>query len=699
MPGVVKKTVVCYICGREFGSSSVSIHEPQCLKKWHAENNKLPKGQRRKAPVKPEFLPSIGSDGNDRERFNEAAWQSAQSQLLPCENCGRTFAPDRLPVHQKGCKSDNPMQLKVKPGGSNQNGSNSDNQIRPKTVKLSAPKVLHKTNAVDLEKQSTRDNTVPQQRRRSNSPQSSEGTPTPTDTGPGIQREGTFTSPNQKPPKSTPAPPAPGFVLCYICGRKFGSKSIAIHEPQCLEKWKVENDQLPKSQRRKPPKKPEIVGGAGGSYDVDAMNEAAWQSAQSQLIPCDRCGRTFAPDRLSVHQRACKAPPGAAKQPASTGNSSGSSSGNSGGQMSPTKSKAAPAGPQFVLCYICGRKFGTKSVAIHEPQCLEKWKTENDQLPKGQRRPVPKKPEVLKTTSGSYDVDAMNEAAWQSSQSQLIPCGNCGRTFAPDRLSVHQRSCKPKGGAANMDTSSTSAPLNQTSGGMMGGSPGGSPPKGGPRTVVCYICGREFGSKSLPIHEPQCMEKWKIENNKLPKERRRPMPRKPTTEDGAPLTREQMNDAAWENAKAQLIPCENCGRRFATDRLDVHQRSCKPKDGSPPKPAKQAAPPRKPNFMVCYICGRDFGSKSISIHEPQCLQKWSVENSKLPKHQQRPLPKKPEIQNISGTGSYNVEDFNQAAWESAQAQLVPCDNCGRTFMPDRLTVHQRSCKPKPPKDN
>jgi len=44
-----------------------------------------------------------------------------------------------------------------------------------------------------------------------------------------------------------------------------------------------------------------------------------------------------------------------------------------------------------------------------------------------------------------------------------------------------------------------------------------------------------------------------------------------------------MNEAAWENAKSQLIPCENCGRKFATDRIDVHLRVCKPKDGSPSK--------------------------------------------------------------------------------------------------------------------
>ena len=104
-PGGRRKTVVCYICGREFGSQSVTIHEPQCLKKWHQENDQLPKGQRRKPPVKPEFLPSVGNGANnDIERFNEAAWQSAQGQLIPCENCGRTFAPDRLAVHQRSCK-------------------------------------------------------------------------------------------------------------------------------------------------------------------------------------------------------------------------------------------------------------------------------------------------------------------------------------------------------------------------------------------------------------------------------------------------------------------------------------------------------------------------------------------------------------------------------------------------------------------
>ena len=35
--------VSCYICGRDFGTKSISIHIPNCIKKWEAEQKKLPK--------------------------------------------------------------------------------------------------------------------------------------------------------------------------------------------------------------------------------------------------------------------------------------------------------------------------------------------------------------------------------------------------------------------------------------------------------------------------------------------------------------------------------------------------------------------------------------------------------------------------------------------------------------------------------
>ena len=48
--------------------------------------------------------------------------------------------------------------------------------------------------------------------------------------------------------------------------------------------------------------------------------------------------------------------------------------------------------------------------------------------------------------------------------------------------------------------------------------------------------------------------------------------------------REQINEAAWQASKLQLLECETCGRKFAPDRLPVHLRSC-----NKPKTAKSSS--------------------------------------------------------------------------------------------------------------
>uniref|UniRef100_S4RA66 C2HC/C3H-type domain-containing protein n=1 Tax=Petromyzon marinus TaxID=7757 RepID=S4RA66_PETMA len=367
------------------------------------------------------------------------------------------------------------------------------------------------------------------------------------------------------------------------------------------------------------------------------------------------------------------------------------------------------------VCYICGREFGSKSISLHEPKCLEKWQIENEKLPKHLRRPEPHKPNT-DTKSG---VGAANDLAWQSAQAQLVACDNCGRTFLPDRLAIHQRSCFKSKEIAAKDGGRRGPSLSR---GATFRKPSSTITIWKPRTLICYICGREFGTKSLSIHEPQCLEKWKNENDRLPRELRRPVPKKPLVAQagGGTGAIAVSNEAAWESFKGQLVPCSNCGRKFAPDRLQVHQRSCKVKGpGASPAstgPGASAAVQvklplyavataiktqpkviRKPQTVICYICGREFGTKSISIHEPQCFTKWHIENDKLPKNMRRPEPKKPEVALIKSSGTYDLEAANAAAWQSSQGQLVPCPVCGRTFLPDRLAVHQRACKPKPAK--
>ena len=145
------------------------------------------------------------------------------------------------------------------------------------------------------------------------------------------------------------------------------------------------------------------------------------------------------------------------------------------------------------------------------------------------------------------------------------------------------------------------------------------------------------------------------------------------------LDREELQEAQWLAAKANLVPCRNCQRRFAPDRIAVHERVCKSDKKPPPNagrdtrhaqemPARgqyrtnfdgfdensnsnmvarrrngpKVRQERVPRFVFCYICGRQFTDASLPIHEPQCLRKWEIQNNKLPPSQRQPYPKKPE---------------------------------------------------------
>ena len=47
-------------------------------------------------------------------------------------------------------------------------------------------------------------------------------------------------------------------------------------------------------------------------------------------------------------------------------------------------------------------------------------------------------------------LDQYNDATAKNYNDNVLEkCGNCGRTFLPDRLIVHQRSCKGAGGVSS----------------------------------------------------------------------------------------------------------------------------------------------------------------------------------------------------------------------------------------------------------
>ena len=118
---------------------------------------------------------------------------------------------------------------------------------------------------------------------------------------------------------------------------------------------------------------------------------------------------------------------------------------------------------------------------------------------------------------------------------------------------------------------------------------------------------------------------------------------------------------------------------------------------------RRKSPPRmpgqKPRMLVCPLCGREFGTASLEIHMKSCKKKFEIQQQDVPKNMRRNADKiiQSYYQNMAmmSGGGYNMDEMNAQAFDTYNTQaLVPCENCGRTFLPDRLLVHLRSCKKK-----
>lgn len=143
----------------------------------------------------------------------------------------------------------------------------------------------------------------------------------------------------------------------------------------------------------------------------------------------------------------------------------------------------------------------------------------------------------------------------------------------------------------------------------------------GPKTRMCYICGRQYGLSSFDIHIKQCKDLWVAREALKIKSERKPVPSDPCAgggsgmggvcgvdalnNKGAPgspkLNLDEMNRMASETFNTvSLSQCEHCGRSFLHEKLIIHNRSCtadKPGRRAPVKPdataSKEAASPSK----------------------------------------------------------------------------------------------------------
>ena len=287
------------------------------------------------------------------------------------------------------------------------------------------------------------------------------------------------------------------FRLCQFCGREFGSASIQFHEKRCRQKQgglQKQAQPLSNEPVRHIDRQASIV--SNKSLDIGLIPaEYASTSDRSprpetrtlrrsvgySLLPsidstdnrivittCPNCGEEIPSDRFSVHKRTCRQDPpkvttSSVMFPSLPRIFKVNKDGTSESEKEKRPSKV-PLKPPTVVCYICGREYGTKSISIHEPQCFKKWKTENMKLPIDQRRPLPKKSKVATTVSRDGTeraVDRMPSVTegkgrscgviemyfaecYREFEKELLPCSKCSRTFAPERHAKHTAKCNAK---------------------------------------------------------------------------------------------------------------------------------------------------------------------------------------------------------------------------------------------------------------
>jgi hypothetical protein len=113
----------------------------------------------------------------------------------------------------------------------------------------------------------------------------------------------------------------------------------------------------------------------------------------------------------------------------------------------------------------------------------------------------------------------------------------------------------------------------------------------GPKTRVCYVCGRQYGIHSFEIHLKQCKELWIArEAEKDPRERKK-LPEDPmvkltaaTQASGnnfslnldASKTLDELNRLATETFNTESMEaCKFCARTFLSkEKLAIHNKSC-----------------------------------------------------------------------------------------------------------------------------
>lgn len=274
------------------------------------------------------------------------------------------------------------------------------------------------------------------------------------------------------------------------------------------------------------------------------------------------------------------------------------------------------AGPKFIECQYCFKMFSIHSIYIHEKKCLCRSHTEKAALVRPKRKP-----------RANGRCVSVNELRFANGEDDWL--------------------------IDNQPTSSLAISSENVSSPKVVGN-GESP-----RFLLCSYCTKPFGSKSLPIHLPQCQRKYEREHrekrrndkhatdisviegarNKTPLRQTASSPAysiNPTQWSGESPTSTAKNKLQ-NSPRSSAIPATSASSTAGRNPPSMKNRIT-PKGRRPPTSNSRSASSASASaYIACQFCNNYYGSASVKIHENKCLA--NQKNQEAAKSKERPARK------------------------------------------------------------
>ena len=482
------KTVLCYICGREFSSHSITVHERQCAKRWEMtklrEKEVAKQQQKRKSSHEPRrrrVLPEVPTFNRQQSVSLDDIRASSKPTVTSQKRPSAVILKDielgqrLLKERSKSLATTTPLLSPgtvALPGDSSDSSSEYNASLERAEVQSHSSAEQNTSDDEDIDRCSVATYTISKDTEHQDSDSCTASAQTVLNSNhssSNVQtREGSLESltgscDSQETPTETKTESSlskrssshPNLTVCYICGREYGSKSLKIHEPQCLKKWRLAN---PKRSRSPCGRGHEATISKAGSFSsLTSSQDLASNAISGSFTPLEKQNKPRSASCDSLLDR------------------------------SSYKSKTPKSIHQIsrmILCYLCGKQFTAHSLPIHEKQCLKKWDAQK-KLEDAEK--LQKEKESKKRHSVHLPVSIKIDHVAEENNNKKNPprSGSYGDLLSPGVTSYGEESSW----ADEVQEKKSFTPSK-------------------PALVICYLCGREYGSASISIHEKQCQKRW-----------------------------------------------------------------------------------------------------------------------------------------------------------------------------------------------